>query len=292
MLNMSNLVNFDEVIKALNQGKRAARAGWNGKGLFIFKQVPAIISVSDVVPIMQSLPQTVKDEFIYRNAKDNASASHIRYENQMCLVYPDNTLYGYTPSTSDVLAEDWIILHSDHDIEPIHQNKDVLGVTFGLAIKMLKQGARISRAGWNASGMFLYYVPASCYEALTPIAKEAFGDKLVPYREYIAIKTAQGDVMPWSPSSSDVFENDWEFFTTEFTGESKNDAAPKDSTFEIRLLKEKEELSIKVQALTMFTLGDKIKSLGEKQQKLLKKQRLAMMEYEKCLIERLDDLGL
>lgn len=93
---------FGAAVEALKQGKRVARSGWNGKGMFIFMQVPATIQ-SDVIPKMQSLPQSVKDEFANRG-------EGIRYKNQLAMVYPDNTIYGWVASPSDVLEEDWCIL--------------------------------------------------------------------------------------------------------------------------------------------------------------------------------------
>lgn len=79
----------------------------------------------------------------------------------------------------------------------------------GQAIKLAKQGKKLARKGWNGSGMFMYYVPAASYPAQTGAAKSHFGDTLVPYREYLALKTAQGDVATWSPSTSDTLAEDW-----------------------------------------------------------------------------------
>lgn len=93
-------MNFGEAIAYLNSGFLVSRIGWNGKGLFIFKQVPSQISI-DIVPKMQSLPQKAKDEFIKRG-KD------IRYNNQLALVNQDNSIQGWSPSTSDSLANDWV----------------------------------------------------------------------------------------------------------------------------------------------------------------------------------------
>lgn len=93
---------FGQAIEALHQGKRVARSGWNGKGLFIFMQIPSEIS-EDVIPKMQSVPQFVKDEFARRGG-------NIRYKNQLAMVYPDNTVYGWVASPSDVLESDWCIL--------------------------------------------------------------------------------------------------------------------------------------------------------------------------------------
>lgn len=93
---------FGQAIEALKQGKRVAREGWNGKGLFVFMQVPAFIG-EDIIPKMQSLPQPVKDEFAKRGGS-------IHYFNQMAIVNPDNSINGWAPSSSDALAEDWVIL--------------------------------------------------------------------------------------------------------------------------------------------------------------------------------------
>jgi hypothetical protein len=103
------LVNFGKAIEALKQGKRVQRAGWNGKGLFIFMQVPSSVS-RDIVPRMTSLPQSVKDEFERRFNGPSMTDGTIKYQNQIAMVYPDNNIYGWVASPSDVLEEDWIIL--------------------------------------------------------------------------------------------------------------------------------------------------------------------------------------
>ena len=79
------------------------------------------------------------------------------------------------------------------------------------AIEAMKSGKRVARAGWNGAGMFAYLVPAASYPAQTGAAKAHFGEgAMVPYREYMALKTAQGDVATWAPSCSDALAEDWE----------------------------------------------------------------------------------
>ena len=81
---------------------------------------------------------------------------------------------------------------------------------FGEAIKALKNGKKVAREGWNGKGMFLYYVPAASYPAMTEIAKAEWGENaLVPYTAYIAMKTVQGEVVPWLASQTDVLSEDW-----------------------------------------------------------------------------------
>lgn len=83
-------------------------------------------------------------------------------------------------------------------------------MNFGQALEALKSGEKITRLGWNGKGMFLYYVPPGKYPARTQVAKDWFADEgVVPYRAYIAMKTVDGEVVPWVASQSDILESDW-----------------------------------------------------------------------------------
>ena len=85
------------------------------------------------------------------------------------------------------------------------------GMSFGLAIEAAKKGTKITRRGWNGKGMFLYYVPEGRYPARTDAAKSiAAEDDKVDYGAYIAMKTAQGNVVPWLASQTDMLADDWE----------------------------------------------------------------------------------
>ena len=92
--------NFGTAIRFLKAGGAVRRAGWNGKGLFVVKQVPANIS-ADIIPNMQSLPQSAKDIIMAR------AEPHIAYTNQMLIINPDGRADSWVPSSSDVFAEDW-----------------------------------------------------------------------------------------------------------------------------------------------------------------------------------------
>lgn len=85
-------------------------------------------------------------------------------------------------------------------------------MSFGSALTLLKDGHRVAREGWNGKGMFLYYVPANKYPASrnehgTMIG--VFEDDMIPYGAYIAMKTAQNNVVPWLASQTDVLAEDW-----------------------------------------------------------------------------------
>jgi hypothetical protein len=98
-----HLMTFSDAIEVLKQGGAVRRSGWNGKGLWVIKQVPARIT-EDVIPKMQSLPQSAKDLIL----KDKG---FIDYTCQ-CLIYNENTgrADSWVPSISDVFAEDWEIV--------------------------------------------------------------------------------------------------------------------------------------------------------------------------------------
>lgn len=94
--------------------------------------------------------------------------------------------------------------------ERAYQSTD--GMDFGLAVNALKLGKRVAREGWNGKGMFIYFVGEAKYPASqNPMGTMVgiFPDDKVPYRSYIAMKTAQNDVVPWVASQTDILATDW-----------------------------------------------------------------------------------
>ena len=86
---------------------------------------------------------------------------------------------------------------------------------FGKALEHLKAGRKVGRDGWNGKGMFIYLVPSAAYPAQRNISGTMLGlfpDDMVPYRAYLAMKTAQNDVVPWVASQSDILADDWHLF--------------------------------------------------------------------------------
>jgi hypothetical protein len=84
------------------------------------------------------------------------------------------------------------------------------GMTFGLAIEAMKKGFKVQRKGWNGKGMFIYYIPVGHYAPCTKVAESIVGpDRKVEYGAYIAMKTAQGNVVPWLASQTDMLSDDW-----------------------------------------------------------------------------------
>lgn len=71
---------------------------------------------------------------------------------------------------------------------------EILG--FGWALKQLHGGSRVQRRGWNGKGMWLaLQVPDAQSKMTLP---------------YIYMRTAQGDLVPWLASQTDVLATDWQ----------------------------------------------------------------------------------
>ena len=85
---------FGQAIEAAKQGKRIARQGWNGKGMFAY-----------IVPAAFYLPQTgaAKQHF--------GENSLVPYRAYWALKTVQEDIATWTPSGSDTLAEDWLILN-------------------------------------------------------------------------------------------------------------------------------------------------------------------------------------
>lgn len=81
---------------------------------------------------------------------------------------------------------------------------------FSAALGLLKAGSRVARAGWNGKGMFLFLVNGSRFTVNRPPLRGIYPEgTVIDYRSHIDMRTAQGDIVPWVASQSDLLENDW-----------------------------------------------------------------------------------
>jgi hypothetical protein len=83
-------------------------------------------------------------------------------------------------------------------------------MTFSQALHFIKLGHRVARSGWNGKGMFLFLVNGSTFTVSRPPLLGIYPEGTeVKYHAHIDMKTAQGDVVPWVASQSDLLSNDW-----------------------------------------------------------------------------------
>ncbi|MBI5683592.1 MAG: DUF2829 domain-containing protein [Verrucomicrobia bacterium] len=92
----------------------------------------------------------------------------------------------------------------------------ITNLTFGAAIEALKRGERITRAGWNGKGMYLWLLPAAqvkaewCREPHLKEVAEANGGQIECLGS-IRMMTADKKVLTgWLASQTDILAEDWE----------------------------------------------------------------------------------
>ncbi len=82
---------------------------------------------------------------------------------------------------------------------------------FSTALLALKAGKRVARAGWNGKGMFIFLVPGSVFQVSRPPLLGIYPEgTTVRYHAHIDMKTADGMVVPWLASQTDLLAEDWE----------------------------------------------------------------------------------
>lgn len=81
---------------------------------------------------------------------------------------------------------------------------------FGSALEALKAGAKVARKGWNGKGMFLFLVPGSTFEVnRLPLLGIYPEGTEINYHAHIDMRTADGQVVPWLASQTDMLAEDW-----------------------------------------------------------------------------------
>ena len=86
-----------------------------------------------------------------------------------------------------------------------------LEFSFSRALGELKKGGKVARKGWNGKGMFLFLVPGSTFKVnRAPLMGIYPEGTEIKYHAHVDMKTAQGDVVPWLCSQTDMLAEDWQ----------------------------------------------------------------------------------
>lgn len=89
---------FGEALVALQQGKRVARAGWNGKGMYLW-----------LLPAFNVPAEWCKEPHLKQLAEQNGG--HIECLASIRMKTADNkVLTGWLASQTDMLATDWVVV--------------------------------------------------------------------------------------------------------------------------------------------------------------------------------------
>ena len=82
---------------------------------------------------------------------------------------------------------------------------------FGQALVAIKAGQKVAREGWNGRGMFVFLVPGSVFKVSRPPLLGIYPEGTeITYCPHIDMKTADGKVVPWLASQTDVLSEDWQ----------------------------------------------------------------------------------
>ena len=83
-------------------------------------------------------------------------------------------------------------------------------LNFGEALMLLKNGQKVARLGWNGKGMFLFLVPGSVFKVNRPPLLGIYPEGTeINYCPHIDMRTADGKIVPWLASQTDVLAEDW-----------------------------------------------------------------------------------
>lgn len=78
-------------------------------------------------------------------------------------------------------------------------------------ISLIKQGYCLRRRGWNGEGMFIFLVKGSTFNVNREPLLSILGEGTeVNYHAHIDMRTADGTIVPWLASQTDLLAYDWE----------------------------------------------------------------------------------
>ena len=82
---------------------------------------------------------------------------------------------------------------------------------FSRALSAVKHGGKVCRSGWNGKGMFIFLVPGSTFQVNRPPLLGIYPEGTeINYHAHIDMRTADGTIVPWLASQTDILANDWE----------------------------------------------------------------------------------
>lgn len=83
-------------------------------------------------------------------------------------------------------------------------------MNFSDALEQIKAGYKLRRDGWNGRGMFVFLVPGSTFLVNRPPLLGIYPEGTeVNYHAHIDMRTADGEIVPWLASQTDLLANDW-----------------------------------------------------------------------------------
>lgn len=84
-------------------------------------------------------------------------------------------------------------------------------MTFSEALTLVQAGQRVARREWNGKDMFIFLVPGSTFQVSRPPLLGIYPEgTTIDYHAHIDMRTADGQIVPWLASQTDLLAHDWE----------------------------------------------------------------------------------
>lgn len=161
-------MNLGQAVTLLKQGQLITRKGWNGKNMYL--------------AIAKFAPSNIKE-----------TVSPV-----ISLFTPSAIHPGWTPSQSDLFADDFIIYSNDN-----MYNKSNLD--FNIALQFVKQGFKLSRKGWNGKNQYIFKIDRSNFIDLS----EEHNKLRNNIWDAIGFMSTNGLQVGWIATYTDMISNDW-----------------------------------------------------------------------------------
>lgn len=98
-------MNFGDAIASMKSGKKVARAGWNGKGMFIY-----LVNGTEINGELLHGPAR---KHLYETLTGPSDETRVKIRSHIDMKAADGALtIGWNPSQVDMLSEDWMIVES------------------------------------------------------------------------------------------------------------------------------------------------------------------------------------
>ena len=95
-------MNFGKALEELKAGKKVARKGWNGKGMFLYLTTGSVVHLDEM--------KTETANYL-RSFYNDAGMDEVEICGHIDMKTADNKIVcGWLASQTDMLAEDWIIV--------------------------------------------------------------------------------------------------------------------------------------------------------------------------------------
>lgn len=95
---------FSEALYALKGGERVARAGWNGRGMYL-----VLVRGASVVCLLPRVP-FMHHDFVPPDITTTCAVDTFRYPPHIAMKTATGELVPWLASVTDIMADDWCIL--------------------------------------------------------------------------------------------------------------------------------------------------------------------------------------